>query len=304
VNHLPRPHGDKLVALLANAKLPTTERHRIEAALERYTAWLAEMDRVVGGTTALEPLLACLNEYKFFLDVELVFGSDTDFLYRQKGQLKLDNTIIEEFLPWLVSKVLEPELRGKNLLLGPTTCFSALRFESDMRTVKAGGGMMVRSKDHDFAISRKVFLRSSHHADFSDGVNSQTAIAYIAAECKTNLDKTMFQEAAATALDVKTAVPGAKYFLLCEWLDMTPISTATTAIDEVIILRKNRRLGSDVRKHFSSLAGRQAAKPAYIEYLQKNPYSTSSFERFLSHVQSLIGGEHMEEGAILARGWF
>lgn len=57
----------------------------------------------------------------------------------------------------------------------------------------------------------------------------------------------MFQEAAATALDVKTAVPVAKYYLLCEWLDMTPISTATTAIDEVIILRKARRLASDIR---------------------------------------------------------
>lgn len=49
---------------------------------------------------------------------------------------------------------------------------------------------------------------------------AETHIAYVAAECKTNLDKTMFQEAAATALDVKSAVPGANYYLLCEWLDI------------------------------------------------------------------------------------
>lgn len=51
----------------------------------------------------------------------------------------------------------------------------------------------------------------------------ETNIAYLACECKTNLDKTMFQEASATALDLKSTVPSAKYLLLCEWLDMTPI---------------------------------------------------------------------------------
>ena len=49
----------------------------------------------------------------------------------------------------------------------------------------------------------------------------------------------MFQEAAATALDIKTAIPGAAYYLLCEWLDMTPISTSTTAVDEIIILTQS-----------------------------------------------------------------
>src|SRR5258707_5790168 len=52
-------------------------------------------------------------------------------------------------------------------------------------------------------------------------------------------DKTMFQEACATAHDTKSAVAGAKYYLLCEWLDMTPVSTAPTDID-----RKSTRLNS------------------------------------------------------------
>ena len=52
----------------------------------------------------------------------------------------------------------------------------------------------------------------------------------------------MFQEACATAHDVKAAVSGASYYLLCEWLDMTPLSTAPTDIDEILLLRKAKRI--------------------------------------------------------------
>ncbi len=96
----------------------------------------------------------------------------------------------------------------------------------------------------------------------------ETHIAYVAAECKTNLDKTMFQEAAATALDVKIVVPAAKYYLLCEWLDMTPINTSTTAIDEILILRKAKRLPSNVRRAFNTVKGRRQNRESFVEYLK------------------------------------
>ena len=41
-------------------------------------------------------------------------------------------------------------------------------------------------------------------------------LGYVMAELKTNLDKTMYQEASATAHDIKLAVTGAKYYLLCD----------------------------------------------------------------------------------------
>lgn len=43
-----------------------------------------------------------LNEYRLWVDVELIFDSEDNFLYRQKGQLKLDNSMLEEFLPRLI----------------------------------------------------------------------------------------------------------------------------------------------------------------------------------------------------------
>jgi hypothetical protein len=51
----------------------------------------------------------------------------------------------------------------------------------------------------------------------------ESNLGYVCAECKTNLDKTMFQEAVATSRDLKIAVPNSLYFLICEFLDMTPL---------------------------------------------------------------------------------
>jgi len=121
-------------------------------------------------------------------------------------------------------------------------------------------------------------------------------------ECKTNLDKTMFQEAAATALDLKTSVPTAKYFLLCEWLDMTPISSGTTAIDEVIILRKAKRLASNIRSNFNTVEGRKNSRSDFEQYLKDHPFSVEMFTRIANHILSLI--LHSSEDDVLQKGHF
>ncbi len=245
-----------------------------------------------------------LSRYKTHVDLDLVFDSRSDFLYRQKGQLKLDNTIIEEFMPWLVGRVFADHLTGHDVALGPANCFSQLHFDSDLLNVKTDGGMMIRSKDQDFAITRPLFLRASHRSDFSEFHEARTCLAYIAAEIKTNLDKTMFQEANATAYDLKLALPNSRYFLLCEWLDMAPISTGATSIEEVIVLRKAKRLSANVRNRFSSVAGRAAMRDTFERHLLKNPFSAEAFKRFLSHVGRILSPRDEDEDAVLTRGWF
>ena len=296
-------HGDKLKALLQNDKLPPEDCDKVKEALDRYAQWRSQLQSVSGTSqeiiTSMVPLL---NEYKHYIELDLIFDSTQNFLYRQKGQLKLENTILEEFLPLLIVAVLSDDLKDHDLSFGPTTCFSGIRFESSMTQQQPGGGMKVRAKDHDFAISRKLFIRASHEVDFQESITTETHIAYVAAECKTNLDKTMFQEAAATALDVKSAVPGAKYYLLCEWLDMTPISTSTTAIDEIIILRKAKRLSSSIRRRFNTAKGRKDNRELFSEYLDAHPFEVSSFARFVGHIQDLIISQ--TEDNVLTRGYF
>ncbi|MEG3974056.1 Bpu10I family restriction endonuclease [Microcoleus sp. herbarium8] len=301
---LPKPHGEKLAALLNNDKLPTAEKLRVEHAIEHYNQWLKTIKNISGDLKVMPEMVSHLTSYKRYIDVELIFDSENDFLYRQKGQLKLDNSIIEEFIPILVTTVFADSLKDKELFFGPTQCFSSLRFESSLKTSPPGGGMSIRSKDQDFAISRKIFLKASHNRDFNESISREANIAYVAAECKTNLDKTMFQEGAATALDVKLSVPGAKYFLLCEWLDMSPISSSLTAIDEILILRKAKRLSSNIRSAFSTAKGRNKNRISFVNHLDDHPFAPTVFMRFLSEIEKMIGKDELDEKDVLSRGYF
>lgn len=300
---LPTPHLDKLNAAVANEKLPAAEIPRLEAAIERYNQWIASMTAIDNDSPSLiEDLVASFNDYKLYIDYDLIFCSPNDFLYRQKGQLKIDNTVIEEFLPHLMSKVF-PSLNS-SIVFGPQKCFSAMYFKSTLHDTKKGGGMEIRTKDQDFAIAKKVHIRASHDSSFADFESKDTYLGYVTAECKTNLDKTMFQEATATAHDVKSAIPGSKYFLLCEWLDMTPMSTAPTDIDEVLILRKAKRISSNVRRNYSTSAGRTQNAQSYKAHLELYPFDVGVFKRLIGHIEALLDDEDPEETSVLSDGYF
>lgn len=301
----PTPHLEKLLATLENEKLPEYDKPRIQEAIARYRKWTADLDAVGGNVDEmLAKMVVLLNEYRLSIDVNLVFDSSEDFLYRQKGQLKLDNSVVEEFLPRLLNPKIIPELGKIDLLIGPTASFSAVYFTSSLSNKMAGGGLAIKTKNQDFAIAMPLYVEASHHSDFKDSAKQQTFISYVSVECKTNLDKTMFQEAVATAHDTKSAVAGAKYYLLCEWLDMAPVSTAPTDIDEIIILRKAKRLNSNVRAKYSKAANRQKLRNEYIKYLSEHPFQRDMFERFLGHVKELIVNEQPDERSVLTVGYF
>lgn len=305
-----RVHYDKLVAACyENDKLPTNDRLRLEEAIEVYKKWYKQLINVQGNTVEeiVEKMVRLLNEYKLYIDLNLIFDSPEDFLYRQKGQLKLDNTIIEEFLPILVDKCIRKEYSDINFDIGSQThTFSSVYFNSSLNKPEIGGGMEVKEKDQDFCISRKIYMKSSYSPNFGDdnSIVKATNIGYVVAECKTNLDKTMFQEASATAHDLKIAVSGSKYFLLCDWLDMTPISTGITDIEEILILRKARRIGSHKRKHYSKVEGRIKYREEYKGYLENNPYDYKIILRFVEHIFALIKEEELIESDILNIGYF
>lgn len=304
------PHYEKLVATLHNDKLPADDQARVLHALERYRQWIADLRVATAADTPPETVLThmvqLLNDYRLSIDLELIFDSPHDFLYRQKGQLKLDNSVIEEFLPWLIQPAVLPEVPIAEIAVGPVKAFAAIYFESSLDVPGIGGGLQIRTKDQDFAISKPLFIKTSHTRNFDDATTllRPTHLAYVVAECKTNLDKTMFQEAVATAHDVKLAVLGAKYYLLCEWLDMTPISTAPTDIDEVIILRQAKRLSSSIRRNFDKAAQRQIHRGQYHDFLLRNPLSVAMFQRLVDHIGRLLTKDVPEERDILAQGYF
>jgi hypothetical protein len=104
----PTPHMDKLKALLRNPRLPIADKPRVEEAVQRYNDWISELQRTKPGQkNSVRQLVEATNRYKTFIELDLIFDSPENFLYRQKGQLKLDNTILEEFLPQLMYRSLQ-----------------------------------------------------------------------------------------------------------------------------------------------------------------------------------------------------
>ncbi|CAJ1787440.1 Bpu10I family restriction endonuclease [Aeromonas veronii] len=301
-----RAHGDKLDALARNNKLPAIDRARVEAQIQAYNTWVTSMDALQSeGDELLAELISLLNQYKKSVEFDLIFCSEEDFLYRQKGQLKLDNTILEEFLPRLFDARLIPGFARQNgLECGPRASFAGLSFESPLLAL-SNGGVYIKRKDQDFSVTRQHKLTITTPSNPDDVFEQDFHVSYFATEIKTNLDKTMFQEAAATAGELKRVSSGSKYVLLCEWLDMTPINTKLTAIDEVIVLRRAKRLGSNQRSAFSTAGGRREKMEWYSNFLDSHPLSLEGFKRLMWHLNECFPAvEHHSEDIVLERGYF
>ena len=302
----PSPHGDKLRELLSNPKLPAVDQPRVVAALAAYEQWISGMAELSSvGDDRVADLVQMLNEYKEKIEIDLIWDSSESFLYRQKGQLKLDNSILEEWFPWLVDPRIMPELEGIDLQVGPAKAFAAAHFQSVLTDVSGRPGLIVRSKDQDFTIGRQTYLRASFDKAFRNDHtdDSETYIAYVAAELKTNLDKTMFQEATATSHDLRIAAPGAHYFLICEFLDMTPISSAGTDIDEVLVLR-GRRVGSQNRKNFSNAVYRRDHREEHLRRVRSTPVRIDVVQRFVNHVREILQNQRGDLSGAVERGYF
>ena len=300
---LPTPHLAKLNACLENKGLHGGDLERLTTARVKYDVWIKALNAIQRGSVGcVEKLVAATNVYKRYIELELIFDSPGNFLYRQKGQLKLDNTILEEFLPHLVYRSLKGLEDGYEL--GPASTFAGITMLSTLGKHGSGGLPKVLSKDQDFVLGRRLYLRTSFDSKFESFDSQEAALGYVCAECKTNLDKTMFQEAVATSRDLKQAVPGSLYFLVCEFLDMTPRSIMATQIDDVLIARKAKRISSNIRQDFKTPESRKLHRKEHEEFIDSSKYSAAVFQRMIDKIQALIAAADPSEKLVLERGFF
>lgn len=297
------PHYNKLLACLENPRLPASDQEYLQEALKQYAGWVDSMNAVLPGEEhAVEKLVAAANRYKRFIEVDLIFDSPGDFLYRQRGQLKLDNTILEEFLPHLVYR----SIKGldNSFEFGPRSTFAGLSFTSSLGNPGQGGEPIIRKKDQDFLLGKRLYLRTSFEGSFANHKQIDSYLGYVCAECKTNLDKTMFQEAVATSRDLKIAVPASLYFLVCEFLDMTPVSIAATQIDDVLIVRKSRRISAVLRQEYRNVELRKAHRVEYTEFIEKSQYYPDVFQRMIDKIQMVVDAADPAIDSVLQSGHF
>ncbi len=300
---LPTPHVDKLNALLKNPRLPDVDKPKVQQAIQRYNKWIGSLEIVQQGQKgAVQKLVDVTNQYKAFVELELIFDGQEDFLYRQKGQLKLDNSILEEFLPQLLYRGLN--LTDNSFEFGPRNAFAGLSFLSSLANPGLGGHPTLRTKNQDFTLGKRLYMSTSFDKTFQDAEHLESHLEYVCVECKTNLDKTMFQEAVATSRDLKMAIPSSLYFLVCDFLDMTPVSIASTHIDDVLIVRKAKRMSSNIRQEDRSAEARKKHREEYASFLESSKYYADVFQRMVNKIQRVVDEKDPIAATVLAQGYF
>ena len=155
--------------------------------------------------------------------------------------------------------------------------------------------IVVKTKDQDFIIGRRIYYKFSTSRSFNNNTKSGDLIlAVLAAECKANLDKTMFQEARATASVLKQGCPVAKYYVLVEYLDMPPEDCRLTAIDNVFLIRRAHRLPPDKRNVLSE-----------VEKMHRDhPIDPNIIWKFVEEIQKFIDAVWYNPEEALERGSF
>lgn len=286
-------HGKSLENTLFNRKLPKSDVALLENAIDRYKVWLIELNELLiqldkgkyeDGSLYMEDRPDCLhrvieslNIYKKYIDLNVIYDSEHNFLYRNKGQLKLCNTIIEEFLERVLSARFG--LPRNNLEVGSIRCVSSMFFDvfDEKEPIKTV------NKDQDCAIVKNIPIEFWN-------IKKVFKIPLVAIECKTYIDKTMFQEAVGTASRMKQLCPRSKYFILAEWLDMTPVDTLNTGIDKIFILRKAKRIKKDFEEDLESYKIRQEKREFFSKTLDDNRIDFDVFNEFIFNIESIING--------------
>ena len=180
---------------------------------------------------------------------------------------------------------------------GPHKAFMSLSFRpSSVQSLNEKPEVVIKNKDQDFTIGKSIYYQFSSEASFSakKTVKGTLFLAALAAECKVNYDKTMFQECAGTATRLKQGCPISKYYVLVEYLDMKPEDVRLTDIDNVFLIRKAKRLPFGKRNVY-----------AEVKALHKsNPISDDVIINFTKEIQQFIDAVWYDPDEALRRGSF
>ena len=151
----------------------------------------------------------------------------------------LYSSVLEEFMYYLF-KDLVSEFSSQ-ALIGKSRTFKDIFFPPEnYQDMLSYPHALIELKDNDFAI--EVRINAKMNCQGSQKLESHIwDIPAVVIECKTYLDKTMLQDAATAAEQLKHRSPDAIYILVAEWLKLTDsINLRKFKIDQIYVLRKQK----------------------------------------------------------------
>lgn len=207
---------------------------------KNYRKWLVALDLIAGDSdAAITKKVKLLNEYKDFID-QSRFRKEKGNLNGFTSQSKLHSTVIEEFMCHLLRGV--PVLKDKELVFGPTKAYSNLYFApTDLNTFEKKSGIVINTKDQDFAISKKITI-TTEASGSGELEKKEVSVPVVSIECKTYLDKTMYEGSVATAEKVKRGNPYSLFLIVTETYEVSPdVDPKYSQIDQIYVLRKSSK---------------------------------------------------------------
>lgn len=292
------PHLDKLNAALSNPKCSDSDKSLLEEAKRLYTDWIHKRSSLTSrGKERVVEMVELLNWYKDKLEVELVMKCGSAFLRRQKGQLKLESSILEEFIIQLVDPRIIDGIENAKFVTGPRDAFIGLVFlPREFSALGQKPGVELKTKTQDFVIGTEIYYKFAPDSDFKSEttIEGSFVLAVLAAECKVNFDKTMYQASAGSATSLKQGCPISKYFVLVEYLDMQPEYCPLVGIDNIFLLRHAKRLPFDKRDDIQE-----------VERLHKDyPIDTGVIWSFVKEIQAFVNTVWYDPSLALTKGSF
>lgn len=174
---------------------------------------------------SIKNLVDALNSYKDFV-------RKTNANNHYSAQSKFEPTILEEF----ICHVLKGKIGNDVLQYGSVKAYSSLYFSYTSKdSFKAGVDLKINQKDQDVGIFKSEVL---HIGEIKKVIH----IPLVCIECKTYLDKTMYEGSVATASKIKNGNPKCLFIIATETYDVSnDVDIETSLIDNIYVLRKQKR---------------------------------------------------------------
>ena len=203
--------------------------------LDKFIKEYFDFSNLLGGS--LEDSVFALNKYKDHVKEKNINKTDNKKIF--SAQSKFESTIIEEFL----CRILKNRFGNDVLHYGPVQAYSSLYFSySDTSSFKQGVEIKLNVKNQDVGIYKREELRVNNDKTHT------VSVPIVCIECKTYLDKTMYEGSVATANRIKLGNPYCTFIIVTETYDIKKdVDIETSRIDNIYVLRKQRR--SDYNKN-------------------------------------------------------
>lgn len=230
-------HGNNIEAKKRQKKQTKIQETLIKGLEPEYEKWRKQSLSIErSNRESNDRLVDHFEAYKKFIDGE-------DYKKAFTSQSKLHSTVLEEFMYYLFRRIPHIEAMMK---LGPTRAYTNLFFApADLKKLQVDCGMNVYTKNQDFAISKAVHISAtpgeSPEKERPKPAGELIFVPVLSIECKTYIDKTMYEGAVATAERIKQGNPYSRFIVVSEFYDVShDVDPKHSKIDQIYVLRKQK----------------------------------------------------------------